>query len=81
MSQNAGPNGFSRQKQCELPGTINMIDTKDFVRIPGLYRLWDLQFVVNERQEFRVHYAETTEDGTPLFAVYNCDAFETGRRK
>lgn len=42
----------------------------DFQRIPGLYRLWDLQLVIQPGDEYRVHYAEMTADSTPLFAVY-----------
>ena len=47
-----------------------MPDLPDFVRMPGLYRLWDLQFVFDDRQEFQVHFVEKTEDGALLFAVY-----------
>ena len=45
-------------------------DADDFLRVPGLYRLWDLQLVINATDEFQVHYAEMSEDGTPLFALY-----------
>lgn len=47
-----------------------MSEPKDFVRMPGLYRLWDLQFVFDDRQDFRVHFVETTDAGAHLFAVY-----------
>ncbi len=46
-----------------------MFDMDTYRRIPGLFRLWDLQFVIRQGDECRVSYAETTEDGTPLFAV------------
>lgn len=39
-------------------------------RMPGLYRLWDLPMVVRQTGDWRIHYAELTEDGTPLFALY-----------
>lgn len=42
----------------------------DFLQMPGLYRLWDLQFVLNRTDEFQVHYAEQTSEGIALFAVY-----------
>lgn len=45
-------------------------ETKDFRRLPGLYRLWDLQSVIDPVDEWHVHYAEPAGDGTPLFAVY-----------
>ena len=41
-----------------------------FCRVPGLYRLWDLQFVIGREDDYQVHYAELTGDGAPLFAVY-----------
>ncbi len=47
-----------------------MPDLPEFARIPGLYRLWDLQFVFDDREEYQVHYTEMTEDGASLFAVY-----------
>lgn len=52
----------------------------NFRRLPGLFRLWDLQFVIGGG-DYRVHYAQMTEDGAPLFAVYLCEIFETGRRQ
>lgn len=42
----------------------------DFDRLPGLYRVWDLQAVLCAERDYRIHYAEQTRDGTPLFAVY-----------
>ena len=52
-----------------------MIETSDddFHRMPGLYRLWDLQFVIRRGDDLQVRYAELTEDGTPLFSVYRRD--------
>lgn len=44
--------------------------TENFRRVPGLYRLWDLQFLLNRTDDYQVHYVEMTEGGTPLFAVY-----------
>lgn len=45
-------------------------DKTDFRQFPGLYRLWDLQFILNREDLFQVHYAEQTGDGTPLFSVW-----------
>lgn len=42
----------------------------EFQRLPGLFRLWDLQFVLNRDDVYQVVYAELTEHGTPLFAVF-----------
>lgn len=44
--------------------------TTDYTRIPGLYRLWDLQFVLSPGADYEVQYAEMTGDGTPLFMVF-----------
>lgn len=41
-----------------------------FLRVPGLYRLWDLQFLINRTDDYQIHYIELTEGGTPLFALY-----------
>jgi hypothetical protein len=45
-------------------------ETDGFTQMPGLYRLWDLQFLISDGEDYQVHYAELTETGTPLFAVY-----------
>lgn len=42
----------------------------EYERLPGLYRLWDLPVVLGTEEDYRVHYVEPTQDGTPLFAVY-----------
>ena len=42
---------------------------EDYQRVPGLYRLWDIQFVIDRSQDWRITYDSLTEDGTPLFAV------------
>lgn len=49
-----------------------MIDELDanYRRMPGLYRLWDLPMVLQREGDWHIHYAELTEDGTPLFALY-----------
>lgn len=49
-------------------------NNSDFMRVPGLYRLWDLQFMINRTDEYQVHYIETSETGTPLFALYQSAA-------
>lgn len=45
---------------------------REYSQVPGLFRLWDLQLLLNRTDDFQVHYAHQTEDGTPLFAVYRC---------
>ena len=49
-----------------------MIDDSEagYSRLPGLFRLWDLPMVLQSEEDWRIHYAQLTEDGTPLFALY-----------
>lgn len=46
------------------------LDDTDFDRLPGLYRVWDLQGVLCRERDYRIHFADLTRGGTPLFAVY-----------
>jgi hypothetical protein len=43
---------------------------KDFLRIPGLFRRWEIEQVLDTDYDFRVEDAGPAADGTPLFAVY-----------
>lgn len=49
---------------------LDQLDDQEFRRVPGLYRLWDLPVVMRREEDYRVDYAELTEEGAPLFAVY-----------
>lgn len=75
MSQSASQGGVS-YSEPRLDGSLNKETTmattepQDYRQVPGLFRLWDLQFVLNRNDDFQVHYAEQTEAGLPLFAVY-----------
>jgi hypothetical protein len=40
------------------------------VRVPGLYRRWELPEVLNNRHAFRIEDAGAHADGTPLLAIY-----------
>lgn len=42
----------------------------EMVRIPGLYRRWELPQVLTNHLAFRIEDAGTHEDGTPLLAIY-----------
>lgn len=42
---------------------------REFRKLPGLYRILDLPLVISPGADYEVLYAETTADGTPLFAV------------
>ncbi|NNB92507.1 hypothetical protein HJC10_00410 [Corallococcus exiguus] len=42
----------------------------DFVRLPGLFRRWEIEQVVDPGVDFHLEKAGESSDGTPLFAVY-----------
>lgn len=42
----------------------------EFTRVPGLYRIFDLQSVISPGADYEVRYAEMTGDGVPLYAIY-----------
>ena len=42
----------------------------EYVRVPGLYRRWEIEQVIDEGYEFRVERHGADADGTALFAVY-----------
>jgi hypothetical protein len=42
----------------------------DFVRLPGLFRRWELEQVLIPGTDFHLEEAGSASDGTPLFALY-----------
>ena len=42
----------------------------DFVRLPGLFRRWEIEQVVDTGADFHLEEAGTASDGTQLFTVY-----------
>jgi len=42
----------------------------DFVRLPGLFRRWEIEQVLAPGADFHLEEAGDASDGTPLFAVY-----------
>ena len=42
----------------------------DFLRLPGLFRRWEFEQVIEGSDEFHIAAAGTTEDGSELFTVY-----------
>jgi len=55
------------QESHPLPAT-------EMVRIPGLYRHWELSEVLTNHHAFRIEDAGAHQDGTPLLAIYAaCD--------
>jgi hypothetical protein len=47
-----------------------MTEDADYHRLPGIYRVWDLPTLLEDAGDYRIHFAEPTQDGTPLYAVY-----------
>ena len=44
--------------------------SEDFIRVPGLFRRWELPDVVVPGDDFHLEEAGFASDGTPLFALY-----------
>lgn len=44
--------------------------SEEFLRLPGLFRRWEFEQVIEVSDEFHIAAAGTTEDGTELFTVY-----------
>ena len=42
----------------------------EFLRLPGLFRRWEIEQVLDAGHDFHVEEAGTASDGTQLFAVY-----------
>ncbi|NVJ26148.1 MAG: hypothetical protein EOO71_11005 [Myxococcaceae bacterium] len=65
---NAGPEAEGRAACpcCECEGA----GANDYVRMPGLFRRWELEHVVDSEADFNVEPAGCTVDGTELFSVY-----------
>jgi hypothetical protein len=58
-------------------------DADDLLRLPGLFRRWELEQIVEAGNDYRIEDAGTAGDGTPLFAVYRHQPDEPieGRRE
>lgn len=50
--------------------TTQVLGDDEWLRLPGLFRRWDLEQVVDADHDFHVEPAGHCEDGTQLFAVY-----------
>ena len=44
--------------------------SEEFLRLPGLFRRWEFEQVIEGSDEFHITAAGATEDGTELFTVY-----------
>ncbi len=46
------------------------VPIEEMVRIPGLYRRWELAELLKNHRAYRVEDAGSHSDGTPLLAIY-----------
>lgn len=42
----------------------------EFLRLPGLFRRWEIEQVIEPGSDFHIEEAGTASDGTSLYAVY-----------
>jgi hypothetical protein len=47
-----------------------LTDPEQFMRLPGLFRRWEIEQVLVPGTDFHIEEAGEASDGTPLFAVY-----------
>lgn len=45
--------------------------TDDFIRLPGLFRRWELEDMLEVGTDFHLEDAGETADGTQLLAIYS----------
>ncbi len=46
-------------------------ESDEYLRLPGLFRRWEFEQVINGSDEFHIEAAGTTAEGIALFAVYH----------
>lgn len=46
------------------------VHSGDLVRVPGLYRRWELPEILKNHSVYRIEKAGAHQDGTPLVAIY-----------
>ena len=81
LSQIGPANGFSHSdapKNSIPSGKANLMNNSEMLletlkRIPGLFRRWELNEVLEPQGRYRIEDAGTHADGTPLLAVYTSD--------
>lgn len=66
----SAPDRQERQVAASEGPTTPTVDDDDWLRLPGLFRSWELDQVVDADHAFQIEPAGHCEDGTRLFAVY-----------
>ena len=56
--------------KTHTPVAMPMADDDAFIRLPGLFRRWELEQVLDPGNDFHFEPAGEAADGTALFAVY-----------
>jgi len=51
-------------------------DPEDFLRVPGLFRRWEIEQVIEQGTAYHIEGAGSTSDGTTLFAVFRQELFD-----
>ncbi len=50
--------------------SASAVQLEEFIRLPGLFRRWEVEQVIEVGTDFHLEEAGTASDGTPLLAVY-----------
>ena len=56
--------------------TFTTTSAPELLRIPGLYRRFELIYLLEPGEIYRIEDAGTTSDGTDLFAIYRRKSFD-----
>jgi hypothetical protein len=51
----------------------NEIEETEFVRVPGLFRKWEIPQVLEVGRDYHLEDGGKTSDGTPLLAVFRAE--------
>ena len=54
-------------------GKAIIADPEDFVRLPGLFRDWEVERVAQPERDFHAERFGSLLDGSPIFVVYRRD--------
>ena len=52
------------------PKETPSVSPANFLRVPGLFRRWEIEQVLEAGADFHLEEAGTASDGTPLYAIF-----------
>jgi hypothetical protein len=64
------------REQCPR---VTETDSREWLRLPGLFRRWEFEQVISIGEDFRFEEAGKAEDGTRLYAIYHREHSEEER--